>query len=295
MPSTFPGLLSTFFSQPSILAASALIASAAAARLSFAGAAAAAAAAAPLPPPAALPAEAALCLAAVALWSASEWFIHRHLLHPSLDDDGGQGSGGGGSRKLDPVREALRRTHAEHHARPYVHVSVDGAPLVIGFMVATGLLWLGAFWAAGALSGAASPSLSAAAAADASSSSSWPAALISPNPLFWSALTAYWLAGLFYEFIHFAAHTKFVPRGRSWPARYLRAVRRHHLLHHCRSEAHWLAFTVPQIDLLFGTLPEAGNLPPTTAMAREAARSWRRPGGPWLPAEGGGGSGGGGA
>ena len=139
---------------------------------------------------------------------------------------------------------------------------------------------MGAFAVGGALGGVGGAGGGAAAAAV---DSPLGATGSSSSPLLFSALAAYWTAGLFYEFVHFAAHTRYVPKGNSWPARYLRAVRRHHILHHCRSERHWLAFTVPQVDALFGTLPgnAAGEdhggvgLPPMTPMARRAAQSWR--------------------
>lgn len=240
VPSTLPGLLRAFFSEPSILGASALIAATASARLSL-----------PSEPGFAEP---ALCLSAAALWSVSEWAIHRHLLHPSTPEEGG--------KPLDPLREELRRTHEHHHLRPYLHVSVDGPGLIAAFMLGTAALWLAVFALCGALDfsgGLASGLLS--------------------SPAFLSFLTSYWISGLLYEYVHCAVHTKFVPRGGSWPARYLRSVRRHHILHHCRSEAHWLAFTVPQVDGLFGTLPAMaegqGGLPAMTPMARRAAQSWR--------------------
>lgn len=251
LPSTLPGLLRAFFSEPSILGASALIAATATARLS-------------LPASPFSIAEPALCLAAAALWSLSEWVIHRHLLHPSAGTEG---------KPLDPLRDALRQTHEQHHTRPYLHLSVDGPGLIAAFMLGTGLLWLVAFWICGGGGIEFSSSVGAGGVAAGSLS------LLS-NPLFLSALTSYWLSGLFYEFIHCAVHTRFVPKGNSLPARYLRSVRRHHILHHCRSEGHWLAFTVPQVDALFGTLPDTGKrLPAMTPMARRAAESWRRDGG----------------
>jgi hypothetical protein len=258
VPSTLPGLLRAFFSEPSILGASALIAATATARLS-------------LPAAPFSIAEPALCLAAAALWSLSEWVIHRHLLHPSAAEDG---------KPLDPLRDALWQTHEQHHTRPYLHLSVDGPGLIAAFMLGTGLLWLVAFWiVCGGIEFSSSAGGGAGLAA---------ATPLLSNPLLLSALTSYWLSGLFYEFIHCAVHTRYVPKGNSAPARYLRSVRRHHILHHCRSEDHWLAFTVPQVDALFGTLPDSSQrLPAMTPMARRAAESWRRNGG------GGGGGGGG--
>jgi len=249
VPSTLPGLLSTFFSQPAILGATAAIALPAAARLSRA-------AAEPF-----VPQEIGLCLAAVALWCVCEWLIHCHLLHPLLGEDEHEEEGR--RRRLGPLREALRATHAEHHARPYLHVSVDGGPLIAAFMGATGAGWCLAFWLLGSGGGAGGGGGGGGLS----------------SPFLPSVLSSYWASGLLYEFAHFAAHTRYAPAGRAWPARWLRAVRRHHLLHHCRSEAHWLAFTAPGVDALFGTLPDrraGGGWPAMTPMARRAAAAWRK-------------------
>jgi hypothetical protein len=294
-----PGLLLTFFSQPAILGASTAILLVAASRLVDASPLSAA--------------ELALCLAAAALWCVCEWGIHRHLLHPSLPS---------GGKPLDPVRELLRRTHEQHHARPYLHVSVDGGPLIAAFMFGTGICWALGFWVVGGLVGSVAAGVGggaaavgggisgilgeffgggggevaseAAAAAGSAAAAAAGAGVFGgsigsgfglSSPLFPSALATYWAFGLLYEFSHFAAHTRYVPKGSGWPARWLRSVRRHHLLHHCRSEEHWLSFTVPGVDALFGTLPaprgssKGGEWPDMTPMARSAARSWRAGGG----------------
>ena len=43
--------------------------------------------------------------------------------------------------------------------------------------------------------------------------------------------------------------------------------------HHCRSEEHWLAFCIPAVDAVFGTLPaSAASVPVTPLAARQKAR-----------------------
>ena len=49
--------------------------------------------------------------------------------------------------------------------------------------------------------------------------------------------------------------------------RIARAIRRHHMHHHCRNEAYWLSFTVPPIDSLFSTAPPPASVA-VSALAR---------------------------
>ncbi|CAN0028247.1 unnamed protein product [Laminaria digitata] len=67
----------------------------------------------------------------------------------------------------------------------------------------------------------------------------------------------YMSMGLVYEWVHFIVHTRVVPR-----SRFGKELKRHHTLHHLKDETCWLAFTVPAIDGLLGTLPApAGGRP----------------------------------
>ncbi|KAF8072613.1 hypothetical protein HT031_000273 [Scenedesmus sp. PABB004] len=122
--------------------------------------------------------------------------------------------------------------HAAHHAAPYHHVSLDPPWLVLSVMAAAGAA------AAGVFSG---------------------------GPLALTATGAYVTAGLCYEFLHYVVHTRWLPR-----SAYLRAVRRHHQLHHLRNEDYWLSFTLPAVDRLFGTLPARGSAVPLSDAARAA-------------------------
>lgn len=43
--------------------------------------------------------------------------------------------------------------------------------------------------------------------------------------------------------------------------------------HHCRSEEYWLAFCIPAVDAVFGTLPvSAASVPVTPLAARQKDR-----------------------
>ena len=68
---------------------------------------------------------------------------------------------------------------------------------------------------------------------------------------------------------HYIVHTRYLPTSRLG-----KRIRMHHLLHHTRSEAHWLAFTVPQVDALFGTNPQPASVR-MSEMAKAALKSAR--------------------
>ncbi|KAI3424792.1 hypothetical protein D9Q98_008179 [Chlorella vulgaris] len=130
-----------------------------------------------------------------------------------------------------------RRIHVGHHQRPYFHVSIDDPPIVLGFMAAS----LAAFWTG-----------------------------FGGGPLALTAAATYYACGLTYEFTHYIVHTRYLPTSRLG-----RRVRMHHLLHHTRSEAHWLAFTVPEVDQLFGTLPPDPAAIRMSDMARASLKAGR--------------------
>lgn len=64
------------------------------------------------------------------------------------------------------------------------------------------------------------------------------------------------VAALVYEWVHYVAHTDYQPEG-AW----LKRVVRRHRLHHYRSEQHWYAFTVPDVDDWLGTGGELRDVP----------------------------------
>uniref|UniRef100_A0A383WJJ5 Fatty acid hydroxylase domain-containing protein n=1 Tax=Tetradesmus obliquus TaxID=3088 RepID=A0A383WJJ5_TETOB len=121
--------------------------------------------------------------------------------------------------------------HRQHHETPYFHISLDPPGLILSVMAAAALLF---------------------------------GLLFQWGPLSLTATAAYYSAGLLYEWLHYVVHTHWVP-----PQGWLRSVRRHHMLHHCRNEDYWLSFTAPAVDAWFGTLPSSASSVPLTAMARK--------------------------
>lgn len=141
----------------------------------------------------------ALFVTSIVFWWFQEHILHQKALHSNLDWLG-------------------KRIHEAHHDRPYHHVSIDSAELIMGW-----LLTVHVFLRA-----------------------------VLPLPLALSATIGYSSAGLFYEWAHYIVHTKVKPKRGSFWAR----VRDNHMRHHKINEKYWLAFSVPAIDDLFGTNPE---------------------------------------
>lgn len=132
---------------------------------------------------------------------------------------------------------AGKTIHKEHHEQPYHHVSLDPPALVISVMLLAAAVF---------------------------------AVLLGPSsPLWLTATAAYWSAGVVYEWLHYIVHTRWVPPA-GWRGKWLRDVRRHHMLHHMRNEHYWLSFSAPPVDALFGTLPARSSSVPITDMARTA-------------------------
>lgn len=71
-----------------------------------------------------------------------------------------------------------------------------------------------------------------------------------------TGMLAYGAVTLVYEWTHFLTHTSYRPR-----RRWYRELQRRHRLHHFKDEHHWLGFTVPWVDDLFGTAPDPATLP----------------------------------
>ena len=140
----------------------------------------------------------ALFATSIVFWWFQEHILHQKALHSNFDWMG-------------------KRIHEAHHARPYHHVSIDSAELIMGW-----LLTVHVFLRA-----------------------------VLPLPLALSATIGYASAGLFYEWAHYIVHTKVKPKRGSFWAR----VRDNHCRHHKINEKYWLAFSVPALDDLFGTNP----------------------------------------
>ncbi|GAB5037603.1 fatty acid hydroxylase [Nannochloropsis oceanica] len=189
VPTTLPSALFIFFSHPSIILILVGIASLSTGRLLSS----------PLLPPS-LPHllfELTLIPVTVTGWMLQEWSLHRFLLHSSLPWPG-------------------REIHAQHHALPFYHVSID-PPLLVAVW---GAVACGAGW------------------------------LMLPQPWVWTVLGTYWLMGLLYEWAHFSVHTRVRPRTALG-----KAVKAHHTKHHLKCDGLWFAFSWPWIDTVMGTVP----------------------------------------
>jgi Fatty acid hydroxylase superfamily len=141
--------------------------------------------------------------AAVVFWWLQEHWMHKYLLHSSQDWYG-------------------KQVHEQHHIKPYHHVSIDPAPLMLGWMMAVHIVLRATL----------------------------------PLPLAISATIGYAAAGLFYEWSHFIVHTKVrFPGGSFW-----QRMKDHHIRHHLVDSDYWLAFSVTQVDDIFGTNPNVKDV-----------------------------------
>ena len=142
--------------------------------------------------------DATTMLGMVLFWCFQEHFLHGHVLHSNLDWLG-------------------KEIHEQHHAKPYHHVSIDPAWLMLTWMGVVHVIFL----------------------------------YILPLPLALSATLGYALSGLWYEFLHFIVHTRLRFRKGS----YLQTMKDHHARHHLIDHRYWLGFSLPVVDDLFGTNP----------------------------------------
>jgi hypothetical protein len=155
----------------------------------------------------------------IVFWWIQEHVFHGKLLHSDKDWMG-------------------KEIHATHHAKPYFHISIDPAYLMVGWLVgAHGLL-----------------------------------RLLLPLPLCLSATLGYAMAGLFYEWAHFIVHTRVQP-----PNAYWKRVRKNHIKHHLVDDRYWLSFTVPLVDDAFGTNPPVAEVKREQARIVEQKNDWERP------------------
>ncbi|GMH38805.1 hypothetical protein BSKO_06703 [Bryopsis sp. KO-2023] len=116
-----------------------------------------------------------------------------------------------------------RAIHESHHQKPYFHVTVDSPALVGSMMVLSSFLFMG---------------------------------LSKAHPLGITATWTYWCMGLLYEFSHYVAHTRYMPK---WER--MRRVKINHMMHHSRNKDYWLSFLAPEVDSIFGTSPDPKTVP----------------------------------
>lgn len=135
--------------------------------------------------------------ASVVFWWIQEHVMHQKLLHSDFDWIG-------------------KDIHQGHHELPYFHISIDPAPLMLGWLAVAHIILR----------------------------------LTLPFDLAISASIGYAAAGLVYEWAHYVAHTRVKP-----PNAYWKSVRDNHIKHHMVDNRYWFTFSVPVIDKWFGTSP----------------------------------------
>ena len=133
----------------------------------------------------------------VIFWALQEHFLHDKILHSQVDWYG-------------------KDIHQTHHDQPYYHISIDPAPLLLGWMLTAHIVFT----------------------------------LLLPLPLAVTATLAYSMSGMFYEWAHYIVHTKVRFRNPFW-----KKVKENHLRHHVVSDKYWFAFSIPYMDDLFHTNP----------------------------------------
>ena len=138
-----------------------------------------------------------LFVATVTFWSFQEHFLHEKVLHSKIDWIG-------------------KDIHQSHHEKPFYHISIEPAPLLLGWLFLAHVLLRA----------------------------------ILPLPLALTATVAYSSSGLFYVWAHFIVHTKVRFRSNFW-----RRVKENHMRHHMVSDEYWFAFSMPSMDDLFNTNP----------------------------------------
>ncbi len=77
-----------------------------------------------------------------------------------------------------------------------------------------------------------------------------------------TAVLAFLVFALHYEWVHFLVHTRYRPR-----SRFYARLSRNHLLHHFRNEHYWFGVTLLGGDRLLGTAPPVEEVP-TSATCR---------------------------
>ena len=147
--------------------------------------------------------DAIVVMAMVVYWCFQEHVLHGRVLHSEIDWYG-------------------KEIHETHHAKPYHHVSIDPAWLMLTWM---GVVHVGL-------------------------------RCLLPLPLALSATLGYASSGLWYEFLHFIVHT----RVRFRKGSYLQTMKDHHARHHLIDHNYWLGFSLPAVDDLFGTNPSVAEV-----------------------------------
>jgi hypothetical protein len=134
---------------------------------------------------------------AVVFWWFQEHVMHERVLHSDVEWFG-------------------KEIHRGHHNKPYFHVSIDPAGLILGWLAVAHVVLR----------------------------------LLLPADLAVSASIGYAGSGLIYEWAHYVSHTRVKPFNEFW-----KQVRDNHIKHHMVDNRYWFAFSLPAIDDWFGTNP----------------------------------------
>ena len=153
----------------------------------------------------------------IIFWSFQEHFLHQRLLHSKWNWYG-------------------KEIHQGHHEKPYFHISIDPAPLMLAWMGTVHLILR----------------------------------YLLPLPIAITATLGYSAAGLFYEYCHFIVHTKVI---NSSSQKFWRIIRDNHMRHHCVDDRYWFAFSLTVIDDLFGTNPPLAQVRERKRKEKMAAKT----------------------
>ena len=134
----------------------------------------------------------------IVFWLWQEHVLHSKVLHSKSDWYG-------------------KAIHQGHHNKDYFHISIDPAPLMLGWLGVAHLVFRSFL----------------------------------PLPIACSATLGYAGAGLFYEWAHFIVHTKVRPK-----SKFMKRMRDNHIRHHCVDDRFWFAFSAPFVDDIFDTNPD---------------------------------------
>eukprot|EP00985_Skeletonema_marinoi_P011988 scaffold5704_cov144-Skeletonema_marinoi.AAC.1 len=162
----------------------------------------------------------------ILIWWIQEYFFHRVLLHSPFDWIG-------------------KSIHGAHHDKEYFHISIDPPALLLGWLFAAHFIIK---------------------------------AMLPQYHLCLTATIGYSLAGLVYEWSHYIVHTKVKPRiipsiSPSYQQlsilerRIIQPImkgyakmRDNHIRHHLIDDRYWYAFSVTEMDDLFGTNPNVKDV-----------------------------------
>jgi hypothetical protein len=154
----------------------------------------------------------------IVFWWFQEHIMHQRLLHSDFDWMG-------------------KEIHQGHHKKPYFHISIDPAGLMLGWLAVVHVILR----------------------------------LVLPVDLAVSATVGYAGAGLVYEWAHYVAHTRVKPANAFW-----KRVRDNHIKHHMVDDCYWFGFSLPAIDDWMGTNPSVQEVKQARAKNKVPTKELQR-------------------